>query len=98
MGFVRPHDFHHAEVLGSADPDDVDFESHGADCTTSSRVTAWEGEPPIGFLMHGRELEARDGENPLITHGTPNLPSRHRADRRLSPEGLAPHSSSAHIW
>ena len=32
--------------------------------------TEWEGEPPLNFLMHGQELEARDGESPLITHGS----------------------------
>jgi Domain of unknown function (DUF1877) len=33
--------------------------------------TAWEGEPPLNFLMGGgRELELVDGENPLLTHSS----------------------------
>ncbi|MEZ0333429.1 MAG: YfbM family protein [Gemmatimonadales bacterium] len=33
--------------------------------------TAWEGEPPLNFLMGGgRELELEDGENPLLTHSS----------------------------
>lgn len=33
--------------------------------------TAWEGEPPLNFLMGGgRELELVDGEPPLLTHSS----------------------------
>jgi hypothetical protein len=33
--------------------------------------TAWEGEPPLNFLMGGgRELELIDGETPLLTHSS----------------------------
>jgi Domain of unknown function (DUF1877) len=33
--------------------------------------TAWEGEPPLNFLMGGgRELDLVDGESPLLTHGS----------------------------
>ena len=30
--------------------------------------TSDEGEPPLDFLIHGRELELQDGETPLLTH------------------------------
>ena len=33
--------------------------------------TAWEGEPPLTFLMGGgRELELVDGDSPLLTHSS----------------------------
>ena len=32
--------------------------------------TASEGEPPLNFLMSGRELDLEDGEVPLVTHSS----------------------------
>lgn len=49
---------------------DSDFEKSWGGLHYILTGTEYEGEPPLGFLMHGRELEARDGESPLITHGS----------------------------
>ena len=49
---------------------DSDFEKSWGGLHYLLTGTVYEGEPPLGFLMYGRELEARDGESPLITHGS----------------------------
>jgi hypothetical protein len=49
---------------------DGDFEKSWGGLHYLLTGTAWEGEPPLNFLMHGRELEIRDGDMPVITHGS----------------------------
>ena len=49
---------------------DGDFEKSWGGLHYLLTGTAWEGEPPLNFLMHGRELDIRDGDSPAITHGS----------------------------
>jgi hypothetical protein len=48
--------------------------------------TSDEGDPPLNFLMHGRELELQDGETPLITHSSADTRRIADALSRLSDE------------
>jgi hypothetical protein len=48
--------------------------------------TSDEGDPPLNFLMHGRELELEDGETPLITHSSADTRRIADAMTRLSDE------------
>lgn len=68
---------------------DGDFEKSWGGLHYLLTGTAWEGEPPLNFLMGGgRELEVRDGESPVITHS--NADTRRIADalNRLSDEEM----------
>jgi len=50
---------------------DGDFEKSWQGLHYLLTGTAWEGEPPLNFLMGGgRELELEDGESPLLTHSS----------------------------
>ena len=48
--------------------------------------TSDEGDPPLNFLMHGRELELEDGDTPLITHSSADTRGIADALTRLSDE------------
>jgi hypothetical protein len=48
--------------------------------------TSDEGDPPLNFLMHGRELELEDGETPLVTHSSADTRRIADALTRLSDE------------
>jgi hypothetical protein len=49
---------------------DGDFEKSWGGLHYLLTGTASEGEPPLNFLMHGGELDYRDGDAPAITHGS----------------------------
>jgi hypothetical protein len=60
--------------------------------------TAWEGEPPLNFLMGGgRELELRDGEMPLLTHSSADTRRIADALLRLSDEEVRGHANLAEM-
>jgi hypothetical protein len=50
---------------------DSDFEKSWQALHYVLTGTAWEGEPPLNFLMGGgRQLEIPSHDNPLVTHGS----------------------------
>jgi hypothetical protein len=49
---------------------DGDFEKSWGGLHYLLTGAAWDGEPPLNFLMHGRELDIRDGDSPVVTHGS----------------------------
>ena len=86
---------------------DGDFEKSWGGLHYLLTGTAWEGEPPLNFLMHGRELDIRDGDSPVITHGSAETRRIAQAltalgddevRRRVNPEAMTELDISGGAW